>query len=131
MVVQDDGTALSLLAELKALGIHLAIDDFGTGYSSLSYLRSLPVDSVKIDQSFIAGLEGNDANLFIVQGIITMAHDLGLVVTAEGIETAEQLAALRSVNCDRGQGYHLARPLPSEGARALIEDHERGAAAVA
>ncbi len=123
MVVEDSGEARAILVELKGLGLRLAIDDFGTGYSSLSYLSSLPVDTVKIDQSFIAGIEGDDANLLIVQGIITIAHDLGLTVTAEGIETAAQLAALRRVHCDRGQGFLLAEPLPSEVVRALIESH--------
>ncbi len=127
ILMTNDGEARSVLAELKALGVRLAIDDFGTGYSSFSYLKSLPIDSVKIDQSFISGLECDDSNLLIVQGIITMAHDLGLVVTAEGIETAGQLAVLQRVHCDRGQGFLLARPQPSEQVDTMMGDREPGA----
>ena len=128
ILVGDDGEALAVLAELKSLGVRLAIDDFGTGYSSFSYLKTLPVDSVKIDQSFISGLELDDSNLLIVQGIITMAHDLGLVVTAEGIETAEQLAVLQRVQCDRAQGFLLARPQPSELLDTMMSGRSRASA---
>jgi EAL domain-containing protein (putative c-di-GMP-specific phosphodiesterase class I) len=89
------------------------LDDFGTGYSSLSYLKHLPLDTIKIDRSFVNGLEADDANLPIVQAVIALAHGLGIGVVAEGIETAAQLSRLRSLVCDRGQGYFYARPLPA------------------
>jgi EAL domain-containing protein (putative c-di-GMP-specific phosphodiesterase class I) len=122
VLVRDNVAAIQTLAALKRLGVKLAIDDFGTGHSSLSHLRNLTVDSIKIDQSFIDGLHKDESNSFIVQGIVTMAHDLGLAVTAEGIETEEQLTFLRELGCDRGQGFHLARPLSSEVVDALISD---------
>jgi len=112
--------AAETLRALKALGVRLAIDDFGTGYSSLSYLKHLPLDTIKIDRSFVAGLTGDDANLPIVQAVISLAHGLGIDVTAEGIETAEQLVWLRELVCDRGQGYYYARPLPPEQIGPLL-----------
>ena len=98
----------------------LVLDDFGTGYSSLSYLKHLPLDTIKIDRSFVNGLTDDDANRPIVQAVIALAHGLGLDVVAEGIETAEQLAALRDLGCDRGQGYYYAKPLPPEEIVALL-----------
>ena len=90
--------------------MRIAIDDFGTGFSNLSYLRSIPADVLKIDQSFIRPLKGSDD--FLVRQILAMAHGLGLEVCAEGIETAESYALLRTLGCDEGQGYHIARPMP-------------------
>jgi diguanylate cyclase (GGDEF)-like protein len=101
------------LRALRGLGVKLVLDDFGTGYSSLSYLKHLPLDTIKIDRSFVNGLEADDANLPIVQAVIALAHGLGIGVVAEGIETAAQLSRLRSLVCDRGQGYFYARPLPA------------------
>jgi len=98
------------LARIRQAGVRIAIDDFGTGFSNLSYLRSIPADVLKIDQSFIRPLSGSDD--FLVQQILAMAHGLGLKVCAEGIETAESYALLRTLGCDEGQGYHIARPLP-------------------
>jgi diguanylate cyclase (GGDEF)-like protein/excisionase family DNA binding protein len=100
------------LRALREVGVKLVLDDFGTGYSSLSYLKHLPLDTIKIDQSFVQGLESEGANLPIVQAVIALAHGLGMGVVAEGIETAGQLARLRSLDCDRGQGYLYARPMP-------------------
>ena len=121
-VVMDESEAgIQALRALRALGCRLALDDFGTGYSSLSYLKSLPLDTIKIDRSFVAGLAGDDANLPIVQAVITLAHGLGIDVTAEGIETAEQLGWLRELVCDRGQGFYYARPLPAEELVKLLE----------
>ncbi len=120
-VVMDQSEAsVERLRGLRALGVRLVLDDFGTGYSSLSYLRRLPLDTIKIDQSFVAGLGSDDANLPIVQAIIGLAHGLGIDVVAEGIETAEQLAWLRQLACDRGQGYLYARPLPAAELEALL-----------
>lgn len=98
------------LRELKRLGVRLAIDDFGTGYSSLSYLKRFPVDLLKIDQSFVAGLGENPEDTAIVQSIVTLASAVGLDVMAEGIERAEQVTSLLALGCRTGQGYHFGRP---------------------
>ncbi|TMD29250.1 MAG: EAL domain-containing protein [Chloroflexi bacterium] len=123
VVMDESEPGIRALRALRELGCRLALDDFGTGYSSLSYLKSLPLDTIKIDRSFVAGLAGDDANLPIVQAVIGLAHGLGIDVTAEGIETADQLGWLRDLVCDRGQGYYYARPLPApELARLLGPD---------
>ena len=119
-IVHDPATAADKLRRLKELGVDLAVDDFGTGYSSLSYLRQFPVDILKIDRSFISGTDTPKENAEIVRSLIDMAHSLGLRVTAEGVETPEQLERLQAVRCDRAQGYMFARPLPPEKARAMI-----------
>jgi diguanylate cyclase (GGDEF)-like protein/PAS domain S-box-containing protein len=100
------------MADLRALGVSIAIDDFGTGYSALSYLQQLPVDYVKIDQSFVREMSSGTSPARLVQAIVRMAHALGLKVTAEGIETQAQLAALREFGCDQVQGFLLGRPMP-------------------
>ncbi len=123
-VLMDESEAgIESLRALRTLGVKLVLDDFGTGYSSLSYLKHLPLDTIKIDRSFVAELTGDDANLPIVRAVIALAHGLGIDVVAEGIETAEQLAWLRELECDRGQGYLYARPLPTDGlAKLLVSD---------
>jgi len=100
------------LRDLRAHGVRVAIDDFGTGYSSLSYLRELPVDMVKIDQSFVRSVESGAADIAFLQAIIRLAETLHLVTIAEGIETATQLGELQATSCVHGQGYLLARPGP-------------------
>jgi diguanylate cyclase (GGDEF)-like protein/PAS domain S-box-containing protein/excisionase family DNA binding protein len=121
-VVMDESEAgIRALRALRSLGCRLALDDFGTGYSSLSYLKSLPLDTIKIDRSFVSGLGGEDSNMPIVQAVIGLAHGLGIDVTAEGIETAEQLGWLRELVCDRGQGYYYARPLPADELVELLK----------
>ncbi|HYO44122.1 MAG TPA: EAL domain-containing protein [Candidatus Limnocylindrales bacterium] len=121
-VVMDQSEAsIERLRALRALGVRLVLDDFGTGYSSLSYLRRLPLDTIKIDRSFVSGLGGEDpADGTIVQAVIALAHGLGIDVVAEGIETATQLTSLRDLACDRGQGYFFARPLPDLTMEALL-----------
>ena len=114
------GTIQTLQA-LKGLGVHLAIDDFGTGYSSLSYLKRFPVDTLKIDRSFVDGLGEDSQDTAIVRTVITIAKMLNLGVTAEGIETLEQLNELRSLECDEGQGFYFARPAPSQALERLVE----------
>ena len=114
MVMRDPEHAVALLQGLKAMGIHLSIDDFGTGYSSLSYLKRFPLDSVKIDRSFIRDIPGNGDDAAITQAIIAMAHSLRLGVVAEGVETEEQLDFLRANGCDEMQGNHFSRPLPED-----------------
>jgi diguanylate cyclase (GGDEF)-like protein len=120
-VLLDDGDHnAEALQALRGLGIGLVLDDFGTGYSSLSYLRRLPLDTSKIDRSFVDRLDCDDANLPIVQAVIGLAHGLGIEVVAEGIETAGQLARLRELVCDRGQGYYYARPMPAAELTSML-----------
>jgi EAL domain-containing protein (putative c-di-GMP-specific phosphodiesterase class I) len=108
------------LHALKGLGLRLAVDDFGTGYSSLAYLRRFPLDKLKIDQSFMQGVPDDHGNLEIVATIITLARSLKLTAIAEGVETAEQLAALRKLGCEQSQGYFFSRPLPLEKLREWL-----------
>jgi diguanylate cyclase (GGDEF)-like protein len=111
LLMADNSQAVQTLCQLRALGTRLSVDDFGTGYSSLSRLNKLPIDEVKIDQSFVSQLEqGSDAGATIVQASIAMAHGLGLRVVAEGVETQRQLDLLRKMGCDEGQGYLFGRP---------------------
>jgi EAL domain-containing protein (putative c-di-GMP-specific phosphodiesterase class I) len=111
LLMADNSQAVQTLCQLRALGTRLSVDDFGTGYSSLSRLNKLPIDEVKIDQSFVSQLEeGSDAGATIVQASIAMAHGLGLRVVAEGVETQRQLELLRAMGCDDGQGYLFGRP---------------------
>lgn len=111
-VIADIRHAAGIVAELRGLGVGVAIDDFGTGYGSLSYLRALPVDTVKIDQSFVRGLPGNAIDRQIIESVLTLAHALGIGTVAEGVETAEQEREMRRLGCGQIQGYHLARPMP-------------------
>ena len=112
---------VATLRDLKALGVRIAIDDFGTGYSSLSYLKRFPVDSIKIDRSFIGQVADNPDDAAIAKAIIMMAHSLQLTVTAEGVETAAQLAFLVSNSCNEVQGYYFSRPLPGAECGALLK----------
>ncbi len=121
--MENTEAATSMLQELKALGVQLCVDDFGTGYSSLSYLRRFPIHMLKIDRSFVSHMEVSDEDLEIVQTIVTLAHNLGLAVTAEGVETAAQFAQLRAMKCEFGQGYFFDRPLDSVEAWALIANY--------
>ncbi|MEH2202297.1 putative bifunctional diguanylate cyclase/phosphodiesterase [Nostoc sp.] len=120
VIMENDDKAIIRLKELRNLGIKLAIDDFGTGYSSLGRLHHFPINQLKIDRSFVSGNIFDRGNLDIVQTIITLAHKLGVDVTAEGVETKEQLALLRKLNCEYGQGYFFSHPLDSSQATALI-----------
>ena len=112
--------ATGTLRALKELGVHLAIDDFGTGYSSLSHLQRYPLHKLKIDQSFMRNLPADENNVAIVTAIVAMAQSLNLKVTAEGVETAEQLAFLRTLQCDELQGYLFSRPVPSDELTRLL-----------
>jgi diguanylate cyclase (GGDEF)-like protein/PAS domain S-box-containing protein len=111
VLMEDVESSIESLLALKALGVRLAIDDFGTGYSSLGYLRRFPVDVVKIDRSFVAGLGTDPAATAIVAAVVNLSHALGLSVVAEGVETEEHLVALRALRCDRAQGYYWSKPL--------------------
>jgi diguanylate cyclase (GGDEF)-like protein/PAS domain S-box-containing protein len=108
------------LAGLKALGTRLSLDDFGTGYSSLSYLKQFPIDELKIDQSFVRGLPADADDASIARTIVAMAHQLRMVVAAEGVETEAQAAFLTEIGCDMLQGYHLGYPMPAGKAEALF-----------
>ena len=119
-IMEHGGSNLLTLQALKRLGVQLAIDDFGTGYSSLSYLKRFPVDTLKIDRSFVAGLGRDPDDTAIVAAIQTLAHTLNLVVVAEGIETDEQVVLLRALGCEQGQGYHFGRPLGGDAAESLL-----------
>ena len=114
----------AVLATLRSLGVRIVLDDFGTGYSSLSYLRRFPLDGLKLDRAFVDGLAMPDAAA-VVEAIIRMGATLGLLVTAEGIETREHAERLRDLGCPLGQGYMLARPLPLDEAGAVLADRLR------
>jgi len=120
-VMQDPEAAATTLRQLKALGFQLAIDDFGTGYSSLSYLKRFPVDTLKIDRSFVDGLGADMQDTAIVRSVVDLAQALDVTVTGEGIETDAQEAELRSLGCDGGQGFLFARPLPAAELEALLQ----------
>ena len=120
VVMGDREDIFDKLRELKGFGVRLAIDDFGTGYSSLSYLKRLPVETLKIDKSFIGGLERNPKDRLIASATISLAQTLELRVVAEGVETAKQAMHLQELGCDLAQGHYFAEPLPSEEASALI-----------
>jgi diguanylate cyclase (GGDEF)-like protein/PAS domain S-box-containing protein len=125
-VLMDDlEKTIPILQRLKALGLMLAVDDFGTGYSSLSYLRQLPVDTLKIDRSFISGL-GKEREAALVETIVNMGRSLKLEVVAEGIEDDAQLAALKRMGCELGQGYLFAQPMPADQVATYL-DRERAA----
>jgi len=112
MLLADAERAIAVLEDFRAMGVKLAIDDFGTGYSSFSYLKRLPLDKLKVDQSFVSDLTVDANNAAIVEAIIAVAGKLGLRVIAEGAETAEQVEMLRRFGCDEVQGYYFSRPLP-------------------
>jgi diguanylate cyclase len=120
-VMDHRGAALEILRSLKALGVQIWIDDFGTGYSSLSYLKRFPVDRLKIDKSFIDGLGRNPQDAAIVHAIVKLAHSLGMQVTAEGVEMAEQAAQLHKASCDCGQGHYFSKPLPAAAIGPLLQ----------
>ena len=120
MLVEDAGLVVDRLAELRDLGVKLAIDDFGIGYASLAHLRRLPVDIIKVDPSFVAGLGQDPTLTLLTRTIVQVGRDLGMQVVAEGIEEPRQLAELREMGCGYGQGFLVARPMAAPGVEALI-----------
>jgi len=118
-IMGNADAAIAVLLELRARGVEIQIDDFGTGYSSLSYLQKLPVDTLKIDRSFVSRIDEPGEKAEIVESIIALARSLDLEVIAEGIENERQLARLRTLRCDLGQGYLLAKPMPAEDLRSF------------
>ncbi|GEO98907.1 putative bifunctional diguanylate cyclase/phosphodiesterase [Methylobacterium haplocladii] len=121
VLLANRGATVAILHALRAMGTRIAMDDFGTGYSSLSYLRSFPFDKMKIDQSFIRDLTVENGSGFIVQAVISLGTNLGMTMTAEGVETEDQLARLRAEGCDEAQGYLFSRPVPVSQIAGLLE----------
>jgi EAL domain-containing protein (putative c-di-GMP-specific phosphodiesterase class I) len=117
-IIDNTKSMIGLLLQLKSLGVQIAIDDFGTGYSSLSYLHRLPIDSLKIDRSFVSCMAQDGTE--IVRAIVGLAHNLGLDVIAEGVETADQLEQLKALGCEFGQGYLFSPPVEHAEAEALL-----------
>ncbi|HEV7799018.1 MAG TPA: EAL domain-containing protein [Pyrinomonadaceae bacterium] len=126
VVMENAELATNTLLQLRKLGVHLSIDDFGTGYSSLSYLHRFPVNTLKIDRSFIGRMAKGDENSEIVRTICTLANNLGMEVVAEGVETREQLELLRSLNCEYGQGYLFSKPVDAEKATIQVLENPFG-----
>jgi EAL domain-containing protein (putative c-di-GMP-specific phosphodiesterase class I) len=120
VIMEHAEAATAVLEKLRTQGIKLLMDDFGTGYSSLSYLHRFPVDTLKIDASFVRRMDIDRKNADIIQTIVTLAHTLNMDLIAEGVENAGQLAQLRALGVEYGQGYHFARPLEASAAEALI-----------
>ena len=129
-IVSDMRRARSALDEIRAIGVKIAIDDFGTGFSSLSQLQQLPIDEIKIDKSFVTRMEVDRNDAVLVRSIIELARNLGLSVTAEGVESESIRASLRQLGCDFAQGFHIGRPAPAEECRALLGEPRRVALAV-
>jgi diguanylate cyclase (GGDEF)-like protein/PAS domain S-box-containing protein len=122
--IEDPDTTLETLRELKALGVMLALDDFGVGYSSLSYLKRFPVDTIKLDRSFVSGLGKNRQDTAVVYAAISFAKALRLEITAEGIETKAQVEQLRALGCEQGQGFYFAMPLPPVEMAQFLKTHD-------
>ena len=120
MLMENVQETIDTLLQIRAMNIQLSIDDFGTGYSSLSYLYRFPVNTLKIDRSFVSRINSNNENFEIVGAIITLAHALGMDVIAEGVETADQFTQLRKLRCEFGQGYFFSKPLNSASVAAML-----------
>jgi EAL domain-containing protein (putative c-di-GMP-specific phosphodiesterase class I) len=126
VVMSHGNHAVAVLEKLKSIGVQIAIDDFGTGYSSLAYLKRFPIDTLKVDRSFIRDSPADSGDRKITGAIIAMAHGLKLKVVAEGVETADQLRFLRTQCCDAVQGYFLFRPLPEAEVPDVLEFNRLG-----
>jgi diguanylate cyclase (GGDEF)-like protein/PAS domain S-box-containing protein len=122
VVMENIDTATEMLRQLRGLGVQLSIDDFGTGYSSLSYLHRFPIDTLKVDRSFVMRMADNNENSEIVRTILMLAQNLGMDVVAEGVETREQLALLRKLGCEYGQGYLFSKPVGADGAVKIVAE---------
>ena len=120
VIMENTKHVTSMLKQLQARGIRLYLDDFGTGYSSLSYLHRFPIDVLKIDRSFVKRLGQSNKQTDIIRAIITLAHNQGILVVAEGIETAAQLEHLKSLHCEYGQGYLFSKPSDEKGIEDLL-----------
>jgi diguanylate cyclase (GGDEF)-like protein len=120
VLLNDDSHTLELLKQLRRTGVRISLDDFGTGYSSLSYLRTFPFDKIKIDRSFVQEIGSSQNTMVILGALIALATGLGMIITAEGVETQEQLDWLKSANCSEAQGYLISRPLPAKDLRSFM-----------
>jgi len=120
-IMQNAEFAASMLNRLKGMGINISIDDFGTGFSSLASLKRLPIDALKIDQSFVREATSDPDDAALVMAIITLSHNLRLKVVAEGVETEDQLRFLQLLRCDEIQGYFFSKPLPADSLVSLFE----------
>jgi EAL domain-containing protein (putative c-di-GMP-specific phosphodiesterase class I) len=118
--MQDVARSVDVLRALRGLGVRISLDDFGTGYSSLSYLKTLPVDTVKLDQSFVRDITTDPGDAAIATAVIAMAHSLDLRVVAEGVETRDQLVFLRDQGCDSFQGHLFSAAVPGDFIAALL-----------
>lgn len=127
VLIQDTQATLTTLQRLRELGVRISMDDFGTGYSSLSYLRSFPFDKIKIDNCFMKDLGRSDSSTAIIRAIVHLGRALGMTVTAEGVETAEQLSQVRAEGCAEGQGFLFSRPCPADAVASTIEQINRSA----
>ena len=116
LVIRDARESAKKMQELRDIGVQISVDDFGKGYTSLSYLQRLPIDILKLDRSFVE--ESSSGNASLVQGIVSLAHGLGIRVTAEGVETEQQLELVHQSGCDKVQGFLLGRPTPAGSALA-------------
>jgi diguanylate cyclase (GGDEF)-like protein/PAS domain S-box-containing protein len=125
LIMQNAESAISALNDIKAMGVYISVDDFGTGYSSLSYLHRFPLDTLKVDRSFVKDIDTDLYDRAIAKTIITMAHSLNLNVIAEGVETEEQLAILNGFNCEQMQGYLFSKPLPAAEITALLIENRK------
>jgi diguanylate cyclase (GGDEF)-like protein/PAS domain S-box-containing protein len=126
ILMSDSQSVLPILRALNDIGVRISVDDFGTGYSSLSYLKRFPLHHLKVDRTFVAGLPDNRDSVAITQAVVAMAHSLGMRVTAEGVETQEQASFLRSLACERQQGYLFGRPVSAQACAALLREHAAG-----
>lgn len=126
VLLHDEAWVHSVLQRLSELGVSIAMDDFGTGYSSLSYLRSFPFKKIKIDRSFIADMVGTSDALSIVQATIMLSRKLGMQITAEGVETAQQLDILAAEGCTQVQGFHISRPVQNGAVATLLIKYNQG-----
>lgn len=123
VIISHVDLAIERLNRLRSYGIRIALDDFGTGFSSLTHIMKLPIDIIKIDRSFIKSVPGGNAETIITKNLISMAHNLKYKVVAEGIETQEQLDYLKQIDCERGQGYLLCKPMPGEKLSTILESN--------
>jgi len=121
VLLQDNEAVVTMLHQLRALGVRVAMDDFGTGYSSLSYLRSFPFDKIKIDRSFVSELATREDSMAIIRAVTGLGRSLGIVTTAEGVENDAQLELLRREGCTQAQGYLFSKPRPASEVAMMLE----------
>lgn len=124
VIMENAAAAAEMLEQLRSIGVQLQIDDFGTGYSSLDYLHRFPIDTLKIDRSFIRQMLSDKRNAEIVRSIVALAHELGMQVIAEGVETSEHVTKLRALGCERAQGYFFCEAVPPDSP-SLFSSHTR------